>query len=201
MNPCGFNNLGTALLYQGQTGPAIKAYRDALSKKRLPATYQSLGTAYLFDGACAQAAEEFQKGKELDPEDPEFWGAEGDALSCSTLPSNQAIQAYNQAIELLRKSDHAGEVDYLSLLAEWYARTNKKQLALQKIEAALLLDPGNYNCIVSALKVYKMTNEPDKLTMQLAKAVQNRKSLFEVKHDPLLKDLLQQEKYRKLIER
>ncbi len=199
-NPCGFNNLGSALLYQEQYDLAIKAYRDALNRRPLTDTYQSLGVAYLFRGACEQALEAFRKGKELAPQDPEFWGAEGDALSCPPTPTNQAGQAYDQAIELLKKSDLNGDADYLSLLAEWYARRNNKKLALQKIEEALSLEPHNYDCMVSAMKVYQLTHEPDKLMTQFSQAVQNRKSLFEVKHDPLLKELLQQEKYRKLIE-
>jgi serine/threonine protein kinase/tetratricopeptide (TPR) repeat protein len=199
-NPCGFNNLGSALLYQEQYDLAIIAYRDALKRRPLTDTYHSLGTAYLFRGACDSALEIFQNGKELDPNDPEFWGAIGDALSCASSQRSQAASAYDKAIELLKKSDLAGEADYLSLLAEWYARRGDKKIALQKIEDALQSEPENYDCIVSAVRVYKLTNEADKLWAQFEKAVQNRKSLFEVTHDPLLTELIQQPKYRNLIE-
>ncbi|MFN7928674.1 MAG: protein kinase [Blastocatellia bacterium] len=199
-NPYSFTNLGHALLYQEQYDQAIKAYRDALLRKPVAETFHSLGTAYLFRGQCEQALEVFQKGKELAPEDAEFWGAEGDALSCTPAQSPRAAAAYDQAIALLKQNEFTSNGDTLSLLAEWYARRNQNKLALQKIEEALQLAPDNLNCIVSAARVYKITNEPAKLLAQLTKAVQNRKSLFEVKHDPLLKELVQEEKYRKLLE-
>lgn len=201
LNPSGFNNLASALLYQGEFDRALRAYQDALSRKKMPAIYHNMGTAYLYAGDCGQALEAFRKGRELDAEDAEFWGASGDALSCTAPLTPPANKAYEQAIERLQKSEQTNTADALSLLAEWYARIGKKQLALQKIASALQLEPDNLNCVVSAVKVYKITEEPDKLLAQLTKAVQNRKSLFEVKHDPLLKELLQQEKYRQLLER
>ena len=199
-NPCGFNNLGSALLYQASFDLAIKAYRDALNRKPLAETYLSLGTAYLFRDDCARAIEEFRKGKALSPNDPEAWGAEGDALSCKLGATAQSREVYNQAILLLAQQDVSGDANYLSLLAEWQARRDNKILALQKIEEALLLDPDNYDCIISAIKVYKLTNEPEKLMIQFEKAIKNRKSLFEVEHDPLVKEIIQQPQYRNLIE-
>jgi serine/threonine protein kinase/tetratricopeptide (TPR) repeat protein len=199
-NPYAFNNLGSALLYAGKFEQASRAYFESLRRKRLTITYHSLGTAYLFQGECQKALEEFRKGKELGPEDPEFWGAEGDALSCGSLRAKQAEKVYDQAIEMMTKKEIAGDADSLSLLAEWYAHRNNKKLAIQKIEEALQLEPENYDCVLSAIKVYKLTNEPEKLMTQFEKAIKNRKSLFEVEHDPLVKELIQQEPYRNLIE-
>ncbi|HEX4947535.1 MAG TPA: tetratricopeptide repeat protein, partial [Blastocatellia bacterium] len=198
MNPIGFNNLGITLLYQEKYKEAINAYFSSLDKKRLPSTYHSLGTTYLYAGQCDKAVEAFNQGKVLDPNDAEFWGAAGDALSCSSAP--QAASAYEQAIVLMTQQDISSDPNSLSLLAEWYARRNNKKLALQNIEAALQLAPNNYDCVLSAIKVYKLTNEPEKLKSQFEKAIKNRKSIFEVEHDPLVKELIQQQTYRTLIE-
>lgn len=199
LNPVGFNNLGITLLYQGRYDEAITAYYRSLDKKRLPSTYHSLGTTYLYAGQCNKAVEAFQQGKALDQEDAEFWGAEGEALSCMGQ-TVQAANAYEQAIRLMNQQDVSRDASSLSLLAEWYARRNNKKLALQKIEEALQLAPHNYDCIVSAIKVYKLTNEPEKLMIQFEKAVKNRKSLFEVEHDPCVNEITEQETYRKIIE-
>ncbi len=200
MNPIGFNNLGITLLYQGEYSEAVNAYYRSLDKKRLPATYHSLGTTYLFAGQCDKAAAAFNQGKALDKEDAEFWGATGDALSCSPGQKNQAASAYEQAIAMMTQQDISRDANSLSLVAEWHARRNNKKLALQKIEEALLLEPDNYDCIVSAIRVYKLTNEPEKLMTQFERAIKNRKSLFEVEHDPLVKEIIQQPQYRPLIE-
>ncbi len=200
MNPIGFNNLGVTLLYQEKYNEAIKAYFNSLDKKRLPATYHSIGTTYLMAGQCEKAAEAFNQGRALDHEDAEFWGATGDALSCSPNQKNQAAVAYKQAIEIIMQQDISGDASSLSLVAEWYARSNNKKLAHQNIEEALQLAPNNYDCIVSAIRVYKLTNEPEKLMIQLEKASKNRKSLFEVEHDPLVKEIIQQPPYRSRIE-
>lgn len=200
MNPIGFNNLGITLLYQEKYSEAIKAYASSLDKKRLPATYHNLGTTYLYAGQCDKAAEAFTQGKALDPEDAEFWGALGEALSCSPGQKNQAVSAYQQALAIMAQQDIDRDANSLSLVAEWQARSNNSKLAHQKIEEALRLAPDNYDCIVSAIKVYQLTNEPEKLMIQLEKASKNRKSLFEVEHDPLVKELIQQPQYRPLIE-
>ncbi len=200
MNPIGFNNLGISLLYQGKYDEAFSTYYSSLDKKRLPATYHSLGTSYLYAGQCDKAAITFNQGKALDEEDAEFWGAIGDALSCSPAQKHQAIVAYDRAIAIITQLDISRDANALSLLAEWYARRNNKILALQKIEEALLLAPDNYDCVVSAIRVYKLTNEPEKLKTQFEKAIKNRKSLFEVEHDPLVKEIIQQQPYRTLIE-
>jgi serine/threonine protein kinase/Flp pilus assembly protein TadD len=200
MNPIGFNNLGITLAYQEKYNEAIRAYSASLDKKRLPSTYHSIGTTYLMSGQCDKAADAFHQGKMLDQEDAEFWGAIGDSLSCRPEQKNQAMVAYKQAIEIMMQHDISGDAYSLSLIAEWYARSNNKKLAHQKIEEALQLAPNNYDCIVSAIRVYKLTNEPEKLMMQLEKASKNRKSLFEVEHDPLVKEIIQQPPYRSIIE-
>ncbi|MBS1809684.1 MAG: protein kinase [Acidobacteria bacterium] len=200
-NPYGFSNLGTAYLYQEKFTEAEAAYRESIKRKRLTTTYQNAGVAALMMGNCAKAAEEFREALKLDAESAELWGSLGDAMNCDPEQRKQAEKAYDNALTFMRAADISNDAASLSLLAEWYARRNNKKLALQKIEAALLLEPNNYDCIISAIKVYKLTNEPEKLMAQLEKAVLNRKSKFEVTHDPLLKDLLQQEKYRQIIER
>jgi serine/threonine protein kinase/tetratricopeptide (TPR) repeat protein len=201
-NPCGYNNLGSALLYQANYTAAELAFQEALKRKRLTATYMNLGTAYLFEGNCEKATEAFRHGQQINPEDAdaELWGGEGEALSCGAARNGQAETAFARAISLITRNDIAGDADSLSLLAEWYARNNNKKQAIEKIEAALQLDPDNYDCVFSAIKVYKLTNEPEKLMTQFEKAIKNRKSLFEVEHDPLVKELIQQEPYRNLIE-
>ncbi len=200
MNPIGFNNLGLTLLYQEKYSDAVKAFYNSLDKKRLSATYHNLGITYLYAGQCEKAAEIFKQGKILDPEDAEFWGALGDALSCSSGQKNQATSAYQQALAMTRQQELGRDANSLSLVAEWQARSNNTKLAHQKIEEALLLEPDNYDCIVSAIRVYKLTNEPEKLMIQFEKASKNRKSLFEVEHDPLVKEIIQQPQFRPLIE-
>jgi tetratricopeptide (TPR) repeat protein len=200
MNPVGFNNLGITLLYQKKFTEAINAYNLSLERKQLPATYHSLGTTYLYAQQYEKALEAFHQGKTLDPEDAEFWGAIGDTLSCIANRKQQAAQAYEQAIAIMTQQEIARDTNALSLLAEWYARRNNKKLAHQNIEEALRLDPENYNCVISAIKVYLLTNEPDKLKTHLEKASKNRRSLFEVEHDPLVNEIIQKEPYRTLIE-
>ncbi len=201
-NPCGYNNLGNALLYQGNYKAAERAFQEALKRKRLTATYMSLGTAYLFEEKCEKAVEAFRTGQQISPEDAdaELWGGEGEALSCGTTSNGQTENAFARAISLITRNDISGDADSLSLVAEWYARRNNKKQAIEKIEEALLLEPNNYDCIVSAIRVYKLTNEPEKLMIQFEKATKNRKSLFEVEHDPLVNETIQQEPYRSLIE-
>ncbi len=201
-NPCGYNNLGNALLYQGNYQAAEQAFQEALKRKRLTATYMSLGTAYLYQEKCEQAVEAFRMGQQINPEDAdaELWGGEGEALSCGTTRNSQTENAFARAISLMSRNDISGDADSLSLVAEWYARRKNKKQAIEKIEEALLLEPDNYDCIVSAIRVYKLTNEPEKLMIQFEKASKNRKSLFEVEHDPLVKEIIQQPQFRPLIE-
>ncbi len=200
MNPIGFNNLGIALGYQEKYNEAVAIFYRSLDNKRLASTYHSLGTTYLYAGQCNKAVEAFKQGSAIDPQDAEFWGSIGEALSCPPGQKNQAAVAYQRAIEIISQQDISREASSLSLLAEWHARSNNTKLARQKIEEALQIAPDNYDCIVSAIKVYYLIDEPEKLMSQIEKASKNRKSLFEVEHDPLVKEIIQQPQYRPLIE-
>jgi serine/threonine protein kinase/tetratricopeptide (TPR) repeat protein len=203
LNPTGYSNLGSALLYQGKYDDALKAYREALSLKKSVPVYQNIGIAYIFKGNCNEAVAQLRKGLEMDEsarQDAELWGTLGDAYSCTPAQSKQAAAAYTQAISLAEKGVDSDSNYYLSLLAEWHARLGNKRLAIEKIEAAIQLEPDNFDCIISAIKVYKLTNQPEKLLIQFEKAIKNRKSLFEVEHDPLVNEIIQQQPHRTLIE-
>ena len=203
LNPAGYSNLGSALLYQGKYDSALNAYREALNLKKSVPVYQNIGIANIFKGNCTEAVEQLKKGLEVDEnakQDAELWGALGDAYSCVPAQSKQAAAAYTQAISLAEKGADADTNYYLSLLAEWYARLGNKRVATEKIEAAIQLNPDNFDCIISAIKVYKLTNQPEKLLIQFEKAIKNRKSLFEVEHDPLVNEIIQQQPHRTLIE-
>ncbi len=198
-NAYGFNNLALTLLYQEKLDVAFDTFRKALSLNHHPQIYQSMGAAYLLAGDCPKALEAFQNGLRAEPTSPELTGALGDAYSCDKTQKKAADNQYAQAIAGLSQMDISQDAYSLSLLADWQAQRGNKPQALEKIHAALVLEPSNQEVIMSAVRVFRLTNQANELEIYLPKVAQNPKSIFEIKHDPLLKTLLLEKKYQSLI--
>jgi serine/threonine-protein kinase len=94
-----YDVLGTLYQRTGRSALAVEAFQDSI---RLapdgPLGYRNLGAVYYLQGDLAQAATQFQKALEIEPE-PSLYSALGTLYFAQGLYP-QAVQAFEQALEL-----------------------------------------------------------------------------------------------------
>lgn len=188
LNPYGWNNLGNTQLYQGHFDAAQTSFNQSLRQQRTPDTLMNLGISLLYQNRCNEAADAFEQGTKLNPNEAELWGLLGDAYRCTPEHHAPADAAYDKAIELITqrlKSDDS-QSSNRALLAEWLAKRGQNQQAIGHIAKALAVAPDEPFTLLSAVKVYYLTGRFNLALDFAAKAAQNANSRFDLMYAPEL---------------
>ncbi len=145
VNPRALNSLGTTLYMVGEFGEARRVWLESLRIDPTPIAYSNLGTANFLLKDFERAAAMYTRAVELTPDDPEIWGALGDAYRFIPGKEDQSASSFNRAIELAEDQLELNPTDgySLAMMAHWHASTDRLDEASSALSRAFELSPDN----------------------------------------------------------
>lgn len=129
-------NLGAALERQGNLDAAMEQYRQAIALQPASVAHRALGHAYYLKGRKNEAAREYAKALELDPENSELQNETGIVLMETGRP-DQAVDHFLKAVELVPDNP---ELRYNLAMA--LRKNNRIPEAIDQLQTAVRLDPS-----------------------------------------------------------
>jgi serine/threonine protein kinase/tetratricopeptide (TPR) repeat protein len=189
-NPIGYENIGGTYYRDGQWGEAIPYFQKALSLAPSPFTYSNLGTAYFFLKNYDESTKMFEKAVEMSPNDEQLLGNLADAYRWSGH-SDRAAATYDKAIarafQELQVNPRSAST--MSDLALYYAKKGDARNALQYIQQARSIKPGDVQIIYWEVQVRVLIGKPEDALAPLRLALQKGYSAQEAWNDPELQKL------------
>jgi serine/threonine protein kinase/tetratricopeptide (TPR) repeat protein len=169
----GFYNLGGVRVLQGKYGEAIPFLERSLSIRPTANGLSNLGTAHFQMRRYAESATDFERAVKLDSKSYELWGNLGDAYYWTPGRRAEANDAYSTAISLGEENLRHNPRDALLLayLGQYQAMSGKQKLALDKIDAALRLQPKSPDVLLASAIVYQQLGDSGRALSTLEKAV------------------------------
>jgi tetratricopeptide (TPR) repeat protein len=166
-------NLGSALSELGKLSEAITMYERAIEIRPNYMAYVNLGTAYGRAERYSNAVTAFETALEIDDSDWLAWGNLAYAYSWQDGMDRQALENFDRAIELAEAARQQKPRDPFvhSDLALYYAKTDRTELARQRMETALILSPESGEILASAAEVYELAGQRDQAIEMAQKAL------------------------------
>jgi serine/threonine-protein kinase len=169
----GFDNLGGVRVLQGRYEEAIPFFERSLSIRPTANCLSNMGTAHFQMRRYAESATDFERAVKLDSKNYELWGNLGDAYYWTPGRRAEAAGAYSTAISLGEENLRHNPRDALLLayLGQYYAMRAEQKLALDKIDAALRLQPNNPDVLLASAIAYQQLGDSSRALNSLEKAV------------------------------
>jgi serine/threonine protein kinase/tetratricopeptide (TPR) repeat protein len=169
----GFSNLGGVRALQGKYGEAIPLLEQSLSIRPTANALSNLGTAHFQMQRYAESATDFERAVRLGSKNYEIWGNLGDAYYWTPGRRVEAARAYSIAISLGEENLRHNSRDALlvAYLAQYHAMRGEQKPALDKIAAALRLQPKNPDVQLVSAIVYQQLGNKSRALNALEKAV------------------------------
>jgi tetratricopeptide (TPR) repeat protein len=189
-NPMGYENIGNSFYRNGQWGEAIPYFQKALALSPAAQTYSNLGTAYFFMKNYDEATKMFEKAVGMSPNDEEILGNLGDAYRWSGH-SDKAVAAYDKAISraFQQLQVNPRSASTMGDLAVYYAKKGDQHNALQYIQQARSITPGDLQLMYSEAMVKALVGKPEDALKSLRLALQKGYPAQEAWNDPELQKL------------
>jgi serine/threonine protein kinase/tetratricopeptide (TPR) repeat protein len=169
----GFYNLGGVRVLQGKYGEAVPFLERSLSIRPTANGLSNLGTAHFQMRRYAESATDFEQAVKLDSKSYELWGNLGDAYYWTPGRRAEAAGAYSTAISLGEENlrHNPRDAQLLAYLGQYHAMSGKQKLALDKIDAALRLQPKSPDVLLASAIVYQQLGDSSRALNTLEKAV------------------------------
>ena len=168
----GYYNLGGVRVLQGKYDEAIPFLERSLSIRPTANALSNLGTAHFQMRRYAESATDFERAVKLDSKNYEVWGNLGDAYYWTPGRRDEAAGAYSTAISLgeenLRQNPRNAQL--LAYLGEYHAMRGERKPALDKIDAALRLQPKSPEVLLASAIVYQQLGDSSSALNALEKA-------------------------------
>jgi serine/threonine protein kinase/tetratricopeptide (TPR) repeat protein len=173
VNYRGYSNLGAMYVAQGKYTEALGPLNKSIGIRPNLEAFNNLGNAYFQLRRFTDAADEFQRGLNLDDSDWLLWGNLGDSLFWSGGRRSEAIGAYEKGIARADKKLEVNPKDatVLAFVADYNTMSGHQQKAVAQIEQALALAPENGEVRLRAAIVYNQLGDRDRCLGSLEKAV------------------------------
>ena len=169
----GFSNLGGVRVLQGKYAEAIPFFERSLSIRPTALAFSNLGTAHFQMRRYAESATDFEQAVKLDSKNYELWGNLADAYYWTPGRRAEAAGAYSTAITLGEENlrQNPRDAQLLAYLGQYHAMRGERPLALDKINAALHLQPKSPDVLLASAIVYQQLGENSRALNTLEKAV------------------------------
>jgi tetratricopeptide (TPR) repeat protein len=196
-NSWGYMNLGVVSVNKGNLQEAATIFEKAASLGA-PGAYSNLGYCYYYLGDFDKAAAYDRKAIDLAPSVAVRWANLGDACTWSTTCRQDAVAAYTQAIELLRRDlqVNPNSARAHGTLAVCLAKRGQTAEAREHMKRALEIDPQNPTRMYQAARVANASQNPDEAITWLHRAIAAGYQLFELDRDPEFATLRSTKAYR-----
>jgi eukaryotic-like serine/threonine-protein kinase len=169
----GYFNLGAVYIFEGRYPEAIDASKRSIDLRPTLQAYVNLGAAFFLVRRFEDAVGAFQEGLKLDNRESVIWGNLADALYWTPGRRSEAPDAYRKAISLNRSKLDVNPRDggTLAYIAEYSAMLGDNKTALQTLQQAQTLSPGDPEVMFRAALVYRQLGNTDQCLSWLQKAV------------------------------
>jgi Flp pilus assembly protein TadD len=169
----GFYNLGGVRVLQGKYLEAIPLLERSLSIRTTANALSNLGTAHFQMRRYAESATDFERALKLDSKSYELWGNLGDAYYWTPGRRVEAASAYGTAISLGEENvrHNPRDAQLLAYLGQYHAMRGEQKAALDKISAALRLQPKSPDILLASAIVYQQLGDKSRALNALEKAV------------------------------
>ncbi|MEP3654358.1 MAG: winged helix-turn-helix domain-containing protein [Litorimonas sp.] len=202
-NPWVYSSMAHILYLQGKTTEAIKTVQSGLEVEETASLYNNLGTYLFFQGYYDLAASAFEKTLELkgNSHDPLSWANLGDAYRWIPGKQDLSSQKYNRAIQLWKEGLERSP-ENLTLKTR-IALYNSKLKSGEKPEALLneVSKTENLESIIyyRMLVTAELWNDRQLALNLLEKSINSGYPLSEIRNDPELKGLREDQAYHLIV--
>ena len=202
-NPWVYSSLGHILHLQNKPTEAIKTIQSGLEVRETASLYNNLGTYLFFQGYYDLAASAFEKTLKLsgNSHDPLSWANLGDAYRWIPGKKELSVQKYNRAIQLweeglLKYPDNKALKTRIALYkAKLKSGKKPNTLINEIIESENLEAILYYRMLVTA----EIWGERQKALNLLEKSINTGYPLNEIRNDPELKALREDQAYHLIV--
>ena len=201
-NPDGHTNLGAAHLHAGNWEDAALAWQKSLELSPSAMAYRNMGTVYYYSGRYAEAVAMHREAVQLAPEDHWLWGKLAAAYRESGGEEENSQSAYRRAIELATSRLEVEAADALTMayLSAYYLNVGNEPLAIQHVQNATELEPGNPEIWYFSGMVNAQLGQTELALQGIANAVDLGYSGLLLASDPQLDELSGLDEFQRLIE-
>ncbi len=201
-NPLGYNNVGAQYHNLKQPQQAVQWYLESLAAQPTSRAYRNLGLIYYDEANYAEAAEMYEKARELEDLGYTNWGRLANAYYWMGQ-TEKARTAWQRMIELAeeRLTVNPRSANVLGALAGAYSKVGgRQQQARAMIERLLDLRRLDNDDLYAIAKTYEQLGERDLALQYFEQALANGLPLLSIERSPWMKALRDDAKYNKMIE-
>jgi len=169
----GFYNLGGVRVLQGNYSEAIPLFERSLNIRPTANALSNLGTVHFQMRRYSESASDFERAVKLDDKNYELWGNLGDAYYWTPGRREEASRAYSTAISLGEENlrHNPRDAQLAAYLGQYHAMRGEQKPALDKIGAALRLQPNSQDVQFVSAIVYQQFGDSSRALNALEKAV------------------------------
>jgi tetratricopeptide (TPR) repeat protein len=183
-------NLGGAYEKLVRYDDAADVLRASLRLCPTAQAYSNLGQIHFFRKHYDEAASEYRKATELQPDESLWWGNLGDAERCGGH-RKQATEAYREAIKLVKGhlEKNRNDVDAWGRLGLYHAFLGETKQARDAIDEALERKRNDGLVRFRSALVYKEASRPDEAIDEINAAINANYSCEDICKAPSLEAL------------
>ncbi len=196
----GYNNLGGIYYMLERWSDARRMFERSLKIRKSYNIYSNLGTLYYIEGKYADAAKMYEEALKINNNDYITWGNLAAAYYWSPGNRDKAISTYNNAINLAKTKLKINPKDYevVSNLAAYYADIGDSSKALKLLKESINSAGDNAMVMFRAATIYEHLGNRKKALYWIGKAIAGGYSRSEIEHQPELKQLITDERYKQI---
>lgn len=195
-----WNNLGAAYQSMDHLEDARNAYEHSAQLQPNDGAYSNLGTLQFYLGRFREASESFEKAARMTPGKALYWANLGDAYRWTPELRAKSVAAYARAIALAREQLETDPRDgsALATLGVCLAKTGKPAEGLDRLRAALALEPGNPDFLYDAAVVSNLLGRTDDAVGWLRQAVGAGLPVAQIRTEPEFEGLRKTPAFQKI---
>ena len=197
----GYNNLGGILYMLERWSDAREMFEKSLQMHSSYNTYSNLGTLYYIEGNFKAAAKMYEQALNINDNDYLTWGNLAAAYHWISGMGDKAIETYKKAITLAEKNleVNPNDPEINSNLASYYADVADTSKALTLLKESLDTAPEDVMVMYRASTIYEHLGYREKALYWIGKALENGYSRSEIEHQPELKQLIADDRYKQIV--
>ena len=199
-NYMGYNNLGGIYYLLERWPDAREMFEHSLQIRKSYNIYSNLGTLYYIETNYDKAAKMYEEALKINDNDYLTWGNLGAAYSGIPGKNSEAITTYKNAISLAEQKlkINPKDPDVISNLAAYYIDVGDSAKSLALLNESINISPDNVMVMYRAATIYEHLGDRVKALYWIGKAIENGYSRSEIEHQPELKKLVADKRYKDL---
>jgi serine/threonine-protein kinase len=199
----GYNNLGGIYYLLERWSDALSMFEKSLENKESYNTYSNLGTLNYIEGKYNEAAAMYEQALKINDKDYLTWANLAAAYNLIPGKDTASIRNYQKAILLgeERLKVNPNNAHVMSNLSAYYADIGNELKSMELLTLSLKLAPDDVEIIYRAATTYEILGNRDDALLWIKTAIENGYSRSEIENQPELKNLVNDERYKKLFVR